>query len=445
MVKKGQLRCPTPEQASELEARIRDLKAEQQQHEQQAREETRRKEEERKAEVARKKQDAIDAKTRTDQERKEAAATAKQKLEELAREKLVREKAAQEKAAADKLAAVEAQRKDEAEAKQKAENAKRAEDALLKSLQAEKEHRRTAEKAAAEKAPPNKAATVRAVAEEARLAAALQGQNVSQPPGVVVPARAQPINVATAREVQPYSVLAADVYADKSKASANFFGFRRINDDWKTTLTKSGLNASQVGAFANSNFYGSTYVNPDKKEIVVAFRGSLYPGISGGSLKDWATNIGARYLPLNGVVRPTQYEAALAYAKAVRDMSERDYKGFTIKLTGHSEGGSEASYVGNQLGLNTYTFNAARNSFSTQESSARAGRQVNVYTIKDWVGDPDTTADIARMAGKGLLPGNTVFVSPTGGPDLSVGERHSMDNVEAGLGEFLLRAERGRR
>ena len=95
------------------------------------------------------------------------------------------------------------------------------------------------------------------------------------------------------------------------------------------------------------------------------------------------------------------------------------------------------TYRGNKLALGTYTFNPARNAFST-EKAVGSHRQINVNTISDFVGD----SDISRLAGRGLLPGTSVFVSPTGGIDLPLAQRHSMDNVQAGLGEFLLRADR---
>ena len=112
---------------------------------------------------------------------------------------------------------------------------------------------------------------------------------------------------------------------------------------------------SQISELRKSNFYAATYVNAERKEIVIAYRGSLFPGASVASLKDWATNIGARYLPADSKIRPTQYEAALEYAKSVQAVvQQREYKDFKIKLTGHSEGGGEASYVASQLGFDTY-------------------------------------------------------------------------------------------
>lgn len=316
------------------------------------------------------------------------------------------------------------------------------------------EKRRKEEETARKKreAEERKAAEARRIAEQReaarqkdeqqKLASILKGQKVAASRTetvAVVPIRPKPITVSIAREVQPYSVLASDVYADQTKPNSSLYGFHRIGDDWRTTMSKNGIGAAQISELGRSNFYAATYVNAERKEIVIAYRGSLTPAPSGASLKDWATNIGARFLPSDGKIRPTQYEAALEYAKSVQAVvQQREYKDFKIKLTGHSEGGGEASYVASQLGLDTYTFNPARNAFSTDGGPARPSRQVNVNTINDFVGDPD----ISRRVGKGLLPGETVFVGATGGADLPIGQRHSMDNVAAGLGEFVLRAER---
>jgi len=280
--------------------------------------------------------------------------------------------------------------------------------------------------------------------EDAAVKAILSGQKIAPPSNGATPSivslGSKPINLATAREVQPYSVLSADAYADRTKPGASLLGFTRMSDDWKTTMTKSGLPASKISDFSNSDFYAATYINNQKKEIVISFRGSLPPAPNAASVKDWATNIGARFLPADGQIRPIQYEAALTYANTVRQMAQRNYPGYKITLTGHSEGGGEASYAGNRLGLDTYTFNSARNAFSTEQGSGSSSRQVNVYTIGDFVGDPD----VSKLAGKGLLPGVNVFVGPTGGLDLPLGQRHSIENVEAGIGEYLLRAQSNR-
>lgn len=91
-----------------------------------------------------------------------------------------------------------------------------------------------------------------------------------------------------------------------------------------------------------SNFKGVAYKNIN--EVVICFVGT-----DSKSLKDHATNLKM------GLGKPTaQMLKALSFAKRVNDK----FMGYRIVCSGHSEGGSEAQFVGLSLGLPTYTYNA---------------------------------------------------------------------------------------
>ncbi len=235
MLRRGELKCPTPDEARTLNERIgeeiernrrvrqeevarenlrreyarqqREYELKQKQEakrkaEEEKREAARLKEQERLAEIARKKQEAIDAQHRAEEARKLAAeaeakrkaeieakkkadveakqaeeallktlqagkdrqrtidaeakrnaeAVAKQKADEAKRLAVETEAKRKAEEAAKKAAVDEARRKAETEAKRKADEAKRAEDDLLKSLRAEKDRQRAAETEAKRKA-----------------------------------------------------------------------------------------------------------------------------------------------------------------------------------------------------------------------------------------------------------------------------------------------------
>lgn len=92
-----------------------------------------------------------------------------------------------------------------------------------------------------------------------------------------------------------------------------------------------------------SNFKAVAYTKDN--EIVICFVGT-----DPRSIKDHGANLKM------GIGKPSrQMDKALAFAQRLKEKFGNQY---IIETAGHSEGGSEAIYVGLMLGLKTYTYNA---------------------------------------------------------------------------------------
>lgn len=149
----------------------------------------------------------------------------------------------------------------------------------------------------------------------------------------------------------PYALLANASYSFDEPE-----GWQAVDTRWDT-LSESGVSAM---AFKSED--------PNKKEIVIAFRGSV-------TGTDWKVNAGlglsvdtSRFwggavlgtinkLDVTGLkqLAEARFEESLAFAREVK----RDNPGSVITITGHSLGGGIAQYVAANLGLEAVAFDPA--------------------------------------------------------------------------------------
>jgi len=225
--------------------------------------------------------------------------------------------------------------------------------------------------------------------------------------------RLQPINRETATSVYPYAQLSQDAYSTAGRSAAGY----RAAGDWEALLRKTGVESSAIEQLRKSGFDASLFVTGSSaggnREVVVSFRGT---DISPPSSVDIATDIGARLLRPGAPIVPTQYAVAEEIVRQV----QTEFPNARIVVTGHSLGGAIASYAGNRTGVTPITFNAARNAYST----AGEGRnQINIVTRGDVVGDPTRNS----VMGVGELPGTTYIVDSPPGAGLV--QRHSIGGI----------------
>lgn len=177
--------------------------------------------------------------------------------------------------------------------------------------------------------------------------------------------RVRPITPRIARDVTNYGLIANDVY-ERSSVFKSDSPYKRVDQD----------------SHAISGLFAATYIRGSDKaqpaEIVIAFRGT-----EKFDPRDWVSgNLSGALDSPGGQRDARQYVEADSYARKIREQ----YPNARIVVTGHSLGGSLASYVGNQMGVDTYTFDAARNGYSTIAGNNH--QQINVFVTGDIVGDP---------------------------------------------------------
>lgn len=234
------------------------------------------------------------------------------------------------------------------------------------------------------------------------------------------PAAAIPlIDKTTAKQLLSYAILSRDAYDGKG---ASAVGYRRATE-WDALLERFGASDQEIERLRKSGFSATIFTKGTSTqgdhEVVIAFRGTETPSVT-----DWTTNIGANVLAESHFI-PRQYEAA---SNLIRQ-AQRQFPGATIVVTGHSLGGALASYAGNQVGVRIRTFNAARNSYSTQYGM-RAISQINIASQGDLVGDPLKNT----IAGKGTLPGSTIVVNSSSGQGLL--NAHGIDGIIGALSDM---------
>lgn len=220
------------------------------------------------------------------------------------------------------------------------------------------------------------------------------------PAALVIPSQADetPADRAIAETALPYAIMSGNAYARSADVSLAAMGLRRTPVDWEAVLSRTGYSSEQVRTLRAAGFDAALYRNDGTKEITVAFRGS-------DQLRDWAgVNLNARIRSFD-----LQYKAAADLASAVKEVWP---KGTTISLTGHSLGGGLASYAAakNPEITKVFTFNAARNPYSTAGTSSS---QINIYVRDDVVGNPNNSTMYGRIAGSGALPGKSFYINST--------------------------------
>ena len=240
-------------------------------------------------------------------------------------------------------------------------------------------------------------------------------------------AKMKRIDRTEAVRVMPYALASSFAYNDRSNAPAP--GFKR-DVNWTAILRRARVGKSLISMYENAGFSAAIYRDGNKKEIIIAYRGTEIPEhalqlLTNASrrdafLKDFSTDVRARFVHAPSVSLDPQYVAGVALAKRITD----ENWGYTISLTGHSLGGAVASYAGHWIGAyNVVTFNAARNPYSTIGNNPN---QINIIVSADMVGDPRRKA-----LGEGCLPGTYVTV-PTTTPQNMI-TRHSIQGIIGGL------------
>jgi Protein of unknown function (DUF2974) len=198
------------------------------------------------------------------------------------------------------------------------------------------------------------------------------------------------IDAATAEQVLPYGLMSQDAYYDTARI--NIPGWTRVDDTWET-IFEQNRQRDLINGAESVGFYAAIYRNNRTGEICIAYRGTA-------SGSDWTdTNFPAA----NGST-PDQYRYAVALAVAVQKV----YHAPSISVTGHSNGGSKATYAARQTAgiTKVITFNAA--SPGLLSSATRGGtNQINVVVPGDIVSHPPDA-----LVGLGHLPGTTYSVAP---------------------------------
>lgn len=242
----------------------------------------------------------------------------------------------------------------------------------------------------------------------------------------------QPENIdgAGALRALPYGLMARDAY--ESAATSPSIGIVPLAT-WDSILRNAGVSDLQINALKLTGFSATLYQNTKTGEVTIAYRGSQDPITHPN---DWVSNYNARisaqlrvFFP--GYVDP-QYQTADDLARIVKQNYSK------VSLTGHSLGGGLASYAGKQHGIEkVYTFNAARNPFSTGGSDRS---QVNINVAGDNVGDPGTATNfISGLPGSGCLPGRQYFVNTLAdqsGLIHGLEGSHNLNGLLAGLSDM---------
>jgi hypothetical protein len=225
----------------------------------------------------------------------------------------------------------------------------------------------------------------------------------------------EPITQVGAEIAMNYALMANDAYENEQSKHLPP-GVRRIRD-WEDVMRANGVSEADLRAIRKSGFYAAVYKNDKTGEVTIAYRGTV-------GADDWGTNFRARFVtPLSKV--PLQYRAAGELAGMVRSEYSRN-----ISLTGHSLGGSLASYAGIEAHIpQVITFNAARTVYSTNHENPG---QKNIIVAGDVVGDPVTGTNIA---GYDALPGQLLTVQSVTNTSSASGiyYGHRMDGIIGGL------------
>jgi Protein of unknown function (DUF2974) len=385
-IRRGELRCATPERIAHLEKLI---------DEQRKREaEAKRLADERQRAEIEQRRVATEKFKAQEQDRKQAL---KRELEQKLKDAEAKKEAAAAKAAADKAAAMKAAA--DKVAADKAAAAKAAADKI----------------AAAEKAKADKVEAIRKEVTQRRLAADAQLARLSL--DELQRRFGQAIDPKTVAQVTPYALISQNVYGAGASYSPLPAGVRRVAE-WDAILQRGGYSTQKIQALRSSGFYAAVYRNDKTGEITIAYRGT-------DQLRDL---VGADLNARVGILDP-QFKGAVDLARMTKNTWKQAP---SVSLTGHSLGGALATYAGEQTGLSdVVTFNAARNKFSTGTSP----KQINVVVPGEVIGDANTGWTIVGSQG---LPGRTYSVRSTTDPPGVIGDfwgAHSMQGIIGGLAD----------
>jgi hypothetical protein len=247
------------------------------------------------------------------------------------------------------------------------------------------------------------------------------------------PARAEdaiaPLDEKLAATVLPYAKMSCDTYFPCRGGDLTGSGY--VKDiDWKKAMGREGHREKIISMYERAGFSATIYRNDRTKEIVIAYRGTV--GTAGEAVGrvleyeyvklkeklrldsterlggDWATNVRARNMKTASDRLEAQYVAARILANGIgRAYAGTPYAAYKVTLTGHSLGGSLASYAGHYVTkADVYTFDPARNVLA---GSGANPKQINIITKGDVVSDP--RGILGGIAGpRSYLPGRTVSI-----------------------------------
>ena len=232
------------------------------------------------------------------------------------------------------------------------------------------------------------------------------------------------LDESVALTVRPYAIMACDAYSTCSQGDLTNTGYKKEDFSWQDAIRQPG-SVGIIPLYKKAGFDATIFRNDQKKEIVIAYTGTeggllgipqyelakLQEKLGFGSKEllegDWPTNLRALDLKTPSARLEAQYVAARSLASRLAEKySTTPYKDYKLTLVGHSLGGALASYAGQHVNANVYTFDPARNVLAGTGANAR---QINIIATGDPFSDP--TARTPMKTGTiQYLPGRTYRV-----------------------------------